>query len=40
MLKLTISRPNTVGVTQTKEFDSYIEAETYIESRCERLADK
>ena len=40
MLKLTISRPNTIGITKTKEFESYAHAEDYIERTVEALADK
>lgn len=40
MLKVTIERPNTLGVTATKEFESYADAKTWIEGKCERLADK
>lgn len=39
MLKLTVSRPNSIGTYITKEFDSYNDAETYIETRVEKLAD-
>ena len=40
MLKLTVSRPNTIGTYVAKEFDSYSSAENYIERQVERLADK
>lgn len=40
MLKLTISRPNTIGVYIIKEYDSYSEAENYIESKVESLVNK
>ncbi len=40
MLKLQIVRPNTVGTTFTVEYENYSAAEDFIETRCERLADK
>lgn len=40
MIRLTVERPNTIGVTQTREYDSYSEAEEWIERQAERLADK
>lgn len=40
MLRLTISRPNSVGITYQKEFDTYAEASLYIERRCAHLSDK
>lgn len=40
MIRLTVSRPNTIGVTYSADFDSYADAEETIERRCERLADR
>lgn len=40
MIRLTVERPNTIGVTQTRDYDSYSEAEEWIERQAERLADK
>jgi hypothetical protein len=40
MLKLTLSRPSTVGTILTKRFDSYSSAEDYLERKVESLADK
>lgn len=39
MLKLTISRPNTIGTTFEREYDSYNDAEDFIERKVEKLAD-
>ena len=39
MLLLKVIRPNTVGVTFTREFEGYAEAEAFIERKWERLAD-
>lgn len=38
MIRLTVERPNTIGITLTREFDAY--PEDWIERQCERLADK
>lgn len=38
MIKLTISRPNTIGDTFEHVYDTY--PEDFIEKRCEKLADK
>lgn len=40
MIRLTVTRPNTIGETYAAEFDSYADAEETIERRCERLADR
>lgn len=40
MLKLTIERPNTLGVTHSAEYENYAQAEAFIELRVERLCDK
>lgn len=40
MLVLTATRPNTIGQVMCKEYDSYSDAENYIERRCESLADR
>lgn len=40
MLTVIIERPNTIGVTNKKQFSSYHEAECWIESKVEQLADK
>lgn len=38
-MKLTIERPNTIGVTFTREYECYSDAEEFIERKCEQLAD-
>jgi hypothetical protein len=40
MLKLQVIRPNTIGVTFEREYDSYSDAEELIERKCEQLADQ
>lgn len=40
MLKLRISRPNTIGTTYEWEYANYAEAEEFIERRCEQLANQ
>lgn len=40
MLKLTMTRPNTVGTLSEREYDDYNHAEDFIERTCEHLADK
>jgi hypothetical protein len=37
---LTISRPNTIGVTWSREYDSYADAESFIERKVERWTNK
>ena len=38
MVRVTMEKPNTIGVYFTKDFDSY--PEDWIEYKCERLADQ
>lgn len=40
MFLVEIVRPCTVGVTHSKEFDSFRDAEDYFERYAERLADR
>lgn len=40
MLKLTITKPNTIGTLSEREYPDYNHAEDFIERTCERLADK
>lgn len=39
MIRLTVKRPNTVGVTLTKDFETPAECELYVERKVELLAD-
>jgi len=40
MLRLQVIRPNTIGVTFQREYETYAGAEDLIERQCERLADQ
>ena len=40
MIKVTLNRPNTIGTYLTKEFETFKDAEQFIESRCESLANR
>lgn len=40
MIRVIVSRPNTIGITFEQDYETYTEAEEFIELQCERFANQ